>query len=120
MLTFCTTSYLVYRQIKQKEYRFFKLTAILTIVIPLILGFFAFIDFDRLFVMFHQLVFSNDYWLFNPRLDPIINILPENFFMHCFILIVFIVLFSAFICYKIYQHYQKMILAIDNHESYTL
>ena len=120
LLTFCTTSYLVYRQIKQKEYRFFKLTAILTIVIPLILGFFAFIDFDRLFVMFHQLVFSNDYWLFNPRLDPIINILPENFFMHCFILIVFIVLFSAFICYKIYQHYQKTILAIDNHESYTL
>ena len=55
LLTFCTTSYLVYRQIKQKEYRFFKLTAILTIVIPLILGFFAFIDFDRLFVMFHQL-----------------------------------------------------------------
>ena len=93
---------------------------ILTIAIPLILGFFAFIDFDRLFVMFHQLVFSNDYWLFNPRLDPIINILPENFFMHCFILIVFIVLFSAFICYKIYQHYQKTILAIDNHESYTL
>ena len=29
LLTFCTTSYLVYRQIKQKEYRFFKLTAIL-------------------------------------------------------------------------------------------
>ena len=74
LLTFFTTSYLVYRQIKQKEYRFFKLTAILTIVIPLILGFFAFIDFDRLFVMFHQLVFSNDYWLFNPHLDPIINI----------------------------------------------
>ena len=120
LLTFCTTSYLVYRQIKQKEYRFFKLTAILTIVIPLILGFFAFIDFDRLFVMFHQLAFSNDYWLFNPRLDPIINILPENFFLHCFMLIVFIVLFSAFICYKIYQHYQKKILAIDNHESYTL
>ena len=96
------------------------MTAILTIVIPLILGFFAFIDFDRLFVMFHQLVFSNDYWLFNPHLDPIINILPENFFMHCFMSIVFIVLFSAFICYKIYQHYQKTILAIDNHESYTL
>lgn len=120
LLTFFTTSYLVYRQIKQKEYRFFKLTAILTIVIPLILGFFAFVDFDRLFVMFHQLVFSNDYWLFNPHLDPIINILPENFFMHCFMSIVFIVLFSAFICYKIYQHYQKTILAIDNHESYTL
>ena len=54
------------------------------------------------------------------HLDPIINILPENFFMHCFMSIVFIVLFSAFICYKIYQHYQKTILAIDNHESYTL
>ena len=101
LLTFCTTSILVYKQIKQKEYRFFKLTAILTIVIPLILSFFAFVDFD-------------------PRLDPIINILPESFFMHCFMLIVFIVLFSAFICYKIYQHYQKKILTIDNHELYTL
>ena len=120
LLTFCTTSILVYKQIKQKEYRFFKLTAVLTIVIPLILSFFAFVDFEHLFITFHQLVFSNDYWLFNPKLDPIINILPESFFMHCFMLIVFIVLFSAFICYKIYQHYQKKILTIDNHELYTL
>ena len=33
LLTFCTTSILVYKQIKQKEYRFFKLTAIVTIFI---------------------------------------------------------------------------------------
>ena len=84
------------------------------------LGFVVALDFESAFITFHQIVFRNNYWVFDYRSDPVINILPETFFMHCFILIVFIVLFSAFICYKIYQHYQKTILAIDNHESYTL
>ena len=116
MFTFCTTTYLVYQQIKRKEYRFFKLTAIIIVVVPTVLAFLALIDFDRLFVMFHQLVFSNNYWIFNPRIDPIINILPESFFMHCLLFIISIVLISAFICYQIYLYYQRRILSIDNDE----
>lgn len=55
-------------------------------VIPVILGFLMATSFDRFFVTFHELFFQNDDWLFDPLTDPIINVLPEEFFMHCFIL----------------------------------
>ena len=47
------------------------------------------------FVLFHELVFSNDYWIFYYDLDPIILYLPEDFFMLCAMLIVLLVLLSA-------------------------
>lgn len=55
-------------------------------ILPLILLFLMFIGFDQFFVQFHSIFFNNDAWLFNPATDPIINVLPENFFMHCFLL----------------------------------
>lgn len=55
-------------------------------ILPLILLFLMFIGFDQFFVQFHSIFFNNDAWLFNPATDPIINVLPETFFMHCFLL----------------------------------
>lgn len=55
-------------------------------ILPIFLGTLMFMGFDRFFTKFHELFFSNDDWLFDPVTDPIINVLPENFFMHCFIL----------------------------------
>ena len=53
--------------------------------------------FDRFFILFHETFFNNDDWLFNPATDPIINVLPEQFFMHSFILFfILIELFFAF------------------------
>lgn len=43
-------------------------------------------NFDRIFVLFHELLFNNDDWLFNPVTDPIILVLPEQFFFQCFVL----------------------------------
>lgn len=54
--------------------------------LPVILGAVMAIGFDTFFVKFHELFFANDDWLFDPATDPIINVLPESFFMHCFIL----------------------------------
>ncbi len=54
----------------------------------LILGALAALDFDRAFVVFHALFFpGKSNWLFDPRTDEIINILPEVFFRNCAILI---------------------------------
>jgi integral membrane protein (TIGR01906 family) len=53
--------------------------------VPVGLLVFLAISFDRLFVLFHLLLFDNDYWLFNPATDPVINALPQEFFMYCFI-----------------------------------
>ncbi len=50
-------------------------------------------NFQTFFTDFHQVLFRNQDWLFDPVTDPIINVLPEAFFMHCFILA--IVLFEG-------------------------
>lgn len=83
---------MVYRRLKQKEYRFLRLTSLFAVGIPIIIGFFAAIDFNKAFVIFHQIVFRNDYWIFNEITDPVITILPEAFFMHCFMMIVGLVI----------------------------
>ncbi|EOL44136.1 TIGR01906 family membrane protein [Enterococcus phoeniculicola] len=55
-------------------------------IVPVVFGFIMALGFDRFFVTFHEVFFNNDDWLFDPVTDPIINVLPESFFMHSFIL----------------------------------
>ena len=43
--------------------------------------------FDVIFVKFHELFFHNSAWIFDPKLDPIIEVLPEEFFMICFLIV---------------------------------
>ena len=56
------------------------------ILLPLGVVLALLINFDVLFVLFHQVFFNNDAWLFNPATDPIILALPAEFFMHSFLL----------------------------------
>ena len=61
---------------------------IVAIVVPLIIGIFALVDFDLAFVMFHKILFpGKTNWYFDPAADQIINILPDTFFANCGILI---------------------------------
>ena len=54
----------------------------------LLVGALAALNFDRAFVLFHALFFpGKDNWLFDPAADQIINILPQEFFRNCAILI---------------------------------
>lgn len=71
--------------------RAFTLAAILPIVIA-VAG--LLIGFDQFFTLFHEMLFPGDSsWLFNPATDPIIWVLPEEYFMHCFI--IFFVTYEA-------------------------
>ncbi|WP_077366570.1 MULTISPECIES: TIGR01906 family membrane protein [Clostridium] len=45
-------------------------------------------DFSKAFYLFHKLFFRNDYWIFDPKIDPIINALPEELFEMEFMLII--------------------------------
>ncbi|MFI3201026.1 MAG: TIGR01906 family membrane protein [Eubacteriales bacterium] len=65
-----------------------RFTSICTILLPSIIGIWFAIDFDRAFYSFHLLFFPDDYWIFHPLKDPIILILPQDFFMYCGIFIV--------------------------------
>ncbi len=61
-----------------------------------VVGAMAALDFDKAFVIFHKLFFpGKDNWLFNPRTDPIINMLPAEFFRNCAILILAVILSSC-------------------------
>ena len=77
-----------------KLYRPFNLStafyaAISIFVVFFVLAIVVAIDFDAAFTTFHHLFFpGKDNWTFNPYYDPIINVLPQQFFMNCAILIV--------------------------------
>lgn len=72
-----------------------RLSGTLTFAIPLLLVAAVAINFSKAFVLFHKLFFSNDDWLFDPQIDEIITILPEEFFMLCAIVIAAFWLFAA-------------------------
>lgn len=58
-----------------------------------VIGILASLDSGRAFVIFHSLFFpGKDNWIFDPRTDEIIRILPRDFFMHCAILILSILI----------------------------
>lgn len=84
--------------VKKKEYRFLKYTAVVTISLPVVLGILVAICWDKVFVWFHKIFFRNDFWIFDWTTDPVILILPDEFFMHCAILIFAGVMFGAFVC----------------------
>lgn len=65
------------------------------------------LDFNDMFLLFHQLAFSNNYWIFDPVRDPVINILPETFFMHAALLIVGLIALGMVILLLVWRHLSK-------------
>ncbi|BEH01341.1 TIGR01906 family membrane protein [Brooklawnia propionicigenes] len=69
---------------------------IITLASPLLIAIPLMINFDRSFVVFHELFFDNDLWIFDPRTDPIINYLPESLFMrNAFAILVLMIVLSV-------------------------
>ncbi len=96
--------------IRKKDWLFLKLTSIFTIAIPAVLAVLISINWEQAFVTFHHIFFSNDYWIFDPQEDAIINVLPDTFFMHCAIMILGLIILGSIICgvlYTILKRKQK-------------
>lgn len=83
-------------QRKRRAYfnKVFKYIAIIGVVLVILMM----VDFDGFFVVFHEVLFRNSDWLFDPGKDPVINILPEEFFTQCFVL--FFLLFEGLNIWK--------------------
>ena len=45
-------------------------------------------NFERSFIIFHEIFFFNDLWILDPSVDLLINIVPQQFFVDLFIVIV--------------------------------
>lgn len=76
---------------KHKHYSFIKISAATAILLPVTAAALCAINFNKLFIRFHEIVFDNNDWIFDYRTDPVILILPEDFFMHCLVMIIVLV-----------------------------
>lgn len=54
----------------------------LYITVVVLITVFAALDFNRMFVLLHKLLFTNELWQLNRRTDLLIALMPEGMFMH--------------------------------------
>lgn len=80
--------------------RFYAKDAAIIGILPVIIGIIAAMDFDQFFVMFHEVLFRNSDWMFDPVADPIINVLPEEFFEQLIFMFFIIFEIMVYIGYK--------------------
>lgn len=81
----------------KKDIEILKYSSATLITIPLILITPIILNFEKSFEIFHKLLFSNDYWIFDPSLDPVINMLPGEFFLHSGIMILGLILMFSIV-----------------------
>lgn len=60
--------------------KMYQITVAFFLVVCGVLGTMFAVDFDRCFVTFHHIFFDNDQWIFDPRYDYMIRMLPEGLF----------------------------------------
>lgn len=97
----------LYTKRDKKDIHYLKTASIMLIVAPFLLASGFVIDFDKTFTLFHKIFFNNDYWLFDSKTDPIITILPENFFLLCAIVIIVFQFLTSFLCFLLYKRFSK-------------
>ncbi len=103
---------LIYLQHKRGSTSWMLTSPVIVCVLPLLIGLACAIDFNRIFVLFHQIVFNNDDWLFSPSEDPIILFLPERFFLQCALIIVGTVLLGCsvlIVLYFVHKNKKKLV-----------
>jgi integral membrane protein (TIGR01906 family) len=83
-----------------------RVSAIITIIVPLLLNCAFSINPDRAFVIFHLIFFKGKSWIFDPKLDELIKILPVDYFVHCAYVLALFWLIGAVVLFAM-SSYQK-------------
>jgi len=81
----------LYRRGKVKNFKWMRWTGLVTFAAASVVGIAVAVDWEMAFMLMHKVFFRNNYWMFNSYTDPVIKILPSEFFMHCGILIIVLV-----------------------------
>lgn len=102
ILTAAISAVSIFLKRRKKERKVLLLSGIFSVAIPLIVGVLVALGWETFFVMFHRIVFRNDYWIFDPAYDPVIQILPNAFFMHAAIMIIGLVILLALVLLGFY------------------
>lgn len=91
--------------IKFKNIYVLKYSAWTLITLPILISIPIIINFEKSFELFHKLFFDNDYWIFDPTIDPVINILPSEFFLHAGMMILGIIFAISILMLFIYKKF---------------
>ena len=75
--------------------RYFMKGGWLTFSLVLFVALLALVGFDRLFIYFHLVSFSNDLWILDPRHDYLIAMFPQGFFFDCTVAIAVLTLLEG-------------------------
>ena len=88
LLTFPSLIFFIKKVVKKEVLALYQRNLFILSLLPFVMICLAgLIGFNNFFTLFHQVLFVGDNtWLFDPAKDPVIWILPEEFFMHAFIL----------------------------------
>ena len=93
----------IVKKLRRRDYGWLKLTSVITLAIPVILIVLALFNWNAFFIKFHQIFFRNNYWIFDPVTDPVINILPDEFFFHCAVVIFIFVILGSILTGALYR-----------------
>lgn len=87
----------------------FQITAAVFCGIVCFLGIAVAKDFTQSFIIFHEIFFVNDLWMFDSRTDFMIRMLPEGFFFDMVIRIggIFAILFIALLLVSVYMSIRR-------------
>lgn len=99
ILCICTGLATLVGALKKKHTsRCLGIAGVMTIALPVAVGLLAVFQWDAFFAAFHTILFRNNYWLFDPATDPVILVLPDQFFFQCAIVILIIILGGGIFC----------------------
>ncbi|MGO1369318.1 TIGR01906 family membrane protein [Senegalia sp. (in: firmicutes)] len=80
LILFIISLFLIIKFYKKTLYKLLISASILPLIIMSIFGIAISIDFNKYFTIFHEILFTNDLWLLNPKTDILIQMLPLDFF----------------------------------------
>ena len=92
---------------KWKENKWLHYTVFTTVGIAAAVLAAVIIDWQWAFTTMHKIFFNNDYWIFSAKTDPVIKILPDEFFMHCGLVIILLVVLAMAAFEIIYRKRRK-------------
>lgn len=89
----------------------YKKTVVAFVAILSIIIIIAVFNFDLFFTKFHEILFSNDFWLLDPNEDYIICLLPEQIFMEIGVRIIVILFVILILFHFLYRTLSKIQLS---------
>ena len=98
VITLILSCFLIKRKIRSRNIDFLRSASIITVLLPVIVGILCAVNWDAAFTLFHEIMFRNDYWIFDEATDPVIMILPDAFFLHCAVMIILLILIGSLLC----------------------